>query len=687
LIQFASINLSVSFGKMSALYLDVLQVPVQQGVRLLLADDSVDTPSSGLEPLPGLPPGWLGKTSLKDPRSSRPQERPAIVFDSGLTNSGMHPGQIHELRTIYWDLVVTEPTLSPEEFIVASSLEGSVRDRDWHPKKQKGSHHGTFAFVNYLGASWLKIKAPHQAGDPFTFRFDVITAKLNYAAEYKTMVEAIGRQCHQLLLEWNSPTSVHISQDNFRNSQTLLEQFLFLRHVLGPDRLELYLEVLHRQPHSRLVQEHSWRPSSSADSGLFVRDPLRFGRDWRSATPGTRAMVTNWNAAEILAERKFDSTDTQPNRFVKFALETFRSVCDEVIYCVFTEPGPPARKRNLRIEQGAAWQEAIQMRDAIDSFLAAPLFREVGRLTRVPFESQTLQKREGYREIFHAFLMLDAAAQIDWPGRNDAYDGTNRDVATIYEFWLYFVLVRAFEDKLGMKRVSDPTDSEIDGARPFCCTGDDGRMMIHLKRDKASFCRFTWRTSAGSLQIHFFYNRKFNRSSVNVRGTYSKGFQPDYTVVIIPGDIVESDWAKAEQQAEESGRIAYLHLDAKYRVDKLTAVIGDAEDETPEERRAAKATGKFKNEDLYKMHTYAEAIRRTIGAYVLYPGDDPMNEPKKNRFERYHEIIPGVGAFALRPNPTGSEAEPKGLGFFTEFLEKILTHQLDRFSQSFRINY
>ena len=75
---------------------------------------------------------------------------------------------------------------------------------------------------------------------------------------------------------------------------------------------------------------------------------------------------------------------------------------------------------------------------------------------RIPFESTTLQRREGYREILLAWLMLDAAAQLDWPGREDAYDGTTRDVATLYEFWLYFLLVRAFRDRLGMVPEQDP---------------------------------------------------------------------------------------------------------------------------------------------------------------------------------------------------------------------------------------
>ena len=43
------------------------------------------------------------------------------------------------------------------------------------------------------------------------------------------------------------------------------------------------------------------------------------------------------------------------------------------------------------------------------------------------------------------------------------------------------------------------------------------------------------------------------------------------------------------------------------------------------------------------MHAYNDAIRRTYGSYILYPGD--RDDPKR----RYHEIIPGIGAFILKP--------------------------------------
>jgi predicted component of viral defense system (DUF524 family) len=578
---------------------------------------------------------------------------------------------IDELKTISWELLLAEDD-DPAAYTIRCSLEHSQAGSGWTVTRSRRSLRGSMNFASYLGTASLEVSRNNvRIGEPL--RFEVITRKLEFESEYRNLVESIATHCQQLLLEWGSPTALNVANDPDTRAQILLEQFLFVRHVLGSERLDLFLETIQRHGHSKLERERRWRSTALADSRLFVRDPLRFGRDWLTTAEPTLAVAAGMAPFEIVEERKFASFDTPPNRFVKFALQQFHAICEAVIAL-------------LDAEQGAAWLEAVQMRDTLDAFLRTGFFDEVGELQRLPLESQTLQKREGYRDILHAWLMLDAAAQIDWPGRNDAYDGTNRDVATLYEYWLYFVLVRAFREKLGMQPVADPLARDEDDALPFCCTADDGRLQIHLKQGTTSFSCFRWATDRGELRLHFFYNRRFSRSPVEKRGTYSRPLRPDYTLVMIPADILESDWRKAEQIAEEQGKIAYLHFDAKYRVENLLQLFGAPGDEVDTEKHASKTTGTFKRADLYKMHTYNEAIRRTVGSYVLYPGDDPKNVEGENRFERYREIIPGVGAFALKPAANPSE-DPAGLTHVLEFVSDILAHQLSRFTQSYRFTY
>jgi hypothetical protein len=108
----------------------------------------------------------------------------------------------------------------------------------------------------------------------------------------------------------------------------------------------------------------------------------------------------------------------------------------------------------------------------------------------------------------------------------------------------------------------------------------------------------------------------------------------------------------------------------------------EKEDEEPEDARS-KASGTLKRVDLYKMHTYNDAIRRSVGSYVLYPGLAPWSN-EASRYERYHEIVPGIGAFSVRPARPGEP--PAGLENVCEFIREILAHQLDRFTQSYRIS-
>ena len=45
----------------------------------------------------------------------------------------------------------------------------------------------------------------------------------------------------------------------------------------------------------------------------------------------------------------------------------------------------------------------------------------------------------------------------------------------------------------------------------------------------------------------------------------------------------------------------------------------------------------FINEDIYKMHTYKDAIENTIGAYVLYPGRELKIFPEDTN-KKYHQL-------------------------------------------------
>lgn len=560
----------------------------------------------------------------------------------------------------------------------------------WRPVGFEKEPFGEFRVSNYLGTA--SITLPFW---PNPIYFEIQSRKISYHEDYRNMVADIGRHCAQLLLDWETPTSFRLESDATKDSTGLLEKFFFLRHALANDLLEIHFENIANRPHAKLLKEDVWMPAGLANCPKFASHPLKYGRNWRPTDDEGVFQVSGLTPAEMLHERKYESYDTPPNRFIRFALNEFREVCEQVM-------------ERFGQQQGTAYKEAADLRDKLDTVLAKPFFDDVGDLNRIPFENQTLQRRDGYRDILGAWLLLQNAAKLNWPGKNDFYDGTNRDAATLYEFWLYFVLREVLQKEMGMKEISPETGKQ-GSVTPF---RDDVNHGINLKRGQKSVSVYEWE---GKVRVHLYYNRSFYRQvgasdesrefSKSYRpnpkksGSYSRIFRPDFTLVFFPVEHGDKRGVDAsEEEAEKKEAICYLHFDAKYRIDELKDILGEDFPETNEENSRnylnmesdeTKARNTYRRGDLYKMHTYNDAIRRTAGSYVFYPGE--KNEGK-TEFCRYEEIVPGVGAFRMLPTSPFSSgqqstnAQSSRLAL-KQFLEDVLRHHSNRFSRDFRIRH
>ena len=120
----------------------------------------------------------------------------------------------------------------------------------------------------------------------------------------------------------------------------------------------------------------------------------------------------------------------------------------------------------------------------------------------------------------------------------------------------------------------------------------------------------------------------------------------------------------------------HVHFDAKYKIANLTDFIEQNTAKDLDKEKTENKKGIYKNADLIKMHAYKDAIRRTAGAYVLYPGDKSLNR------KGFHEIIPGLGAFPIRPSKNDI-----GIGELKAFILEIIEHFVNRASQRERIAF
>ena len=619
---------------MSAAGFDILAIPLPDGdglagARLILASSgpAVSLDSDNCQSYEDeLPAGWRGRKSPTDGK------HPPIVLQEH--SNGL---RIRLLETKPYDWALEGA--GTEKLKIESPLEDKHRQR-WSIRRQKNvPASGSLTVINHLGLSALKILA--EDGETIlSVPLEFISSKLDFDTEYRRMTEDIADFCEQLLLSWDAPTALTFSASHDQEARLILEQFLFLRHFLTDERLGRLLEMIARNPNSRLEQIRTWTPAAMVRSTQHLSDPQGMLRDWQFSggrpTPG-----------QALEVRKEENRDTPPNRFLKFALNSFRAICHEV-----AETGG---------EHSQTANEARALLARLDGILARRFFRDLRPLARLPLDNQTLQKGEGYREILQAWILTRAAASLNWDGQQDSYEGSSRDVATLYEYWIFLKLHELLENFPGMSRK--------DGCGlPESFIREDGSgINLNLQSGKHSLSRFVLETGTeGALCIDLHYERTFkSNSEANSGASYSRNFRPDYTLSIYPESYGD------EAKALRAGQASHLHFDAKYRAEKLGQVFGEKEgDDLTGEKIKGKASGNYKRADLLKMHTYNDALRQTIGSYVLYPGDGD-----KTAMNKFHEIAPGVGAFVMKP---GNE---ECLESLAGFLGDIFQHQQSQFTQ------
>lgn len=482
----------------------------------------------------------------------------------------------------------------------------------------------SFQFINYLGRSKIRF----EQGEAFPF--EVVPDKIDYEDDYIGLTEAIAQICSELLLEYSGSTSNVFSQSE-DDRETLLEQFIFLRQFCYGQNLQGLFEAIKRNPDRILAHEEELKPIGAGQpSRKFYINPFSYSRGWAKVAEDD-AGKNVYLPQEVAVTRKYDSLDTPANRFLKFALQKFDSICLELI-----------GKLGKDGQQTECLKEAEAIHKSIEQIFEDNFFAAVGALDIMPQNNQVLQKREGYSQIFAAYSMLDLALQLDWKGLNEVYEGESKNVALLYEYWLFFELYKILKSMDGCETVKTMEN-------PFL-TENNG-LTISLTQGKPSCQSFEMKKYG--VKINLYYNRTFSGREFQAtiyEGSYSRPFRPDYTLAIFPASF--SGRHNGETEAVRDGAVSFIHFDAKYRISELTALFGketDSAEEDLEEDKAGSVVNTYKRGDLLKMHTYNDAIRRTVGSFVLYPGNE-AGQKRGTAFRMYDEILPGVGAFALKPS-------------------------------------
>ena len=478
---------------------------------------------------------------------------------------------------------------------------------------------GSGALVLNLVNSVGVLELPH-VGHPV----ELSTGKLR-EEDFEALLADLTDVATSLPFAAGDPGSARYARGTAPREDVLYHAFVYLRYILSDrppaeTRLIPALELIQRMPYRRWRTERrevGIEALTRVDERTLLDLVTRAGAPAHSSSlsPAGAALASRLGGQlpEAVSERRIQATiDTPENRFVKAFIGQASGIIARTRSAV-------ARRRNI-FERNLL-DDCDRMDAALLPIARHSMWEEVGTLARIPFSSTVLQRRRGYREVLRHFARIRLAPRIPLD-RSEMRDLLElKNIALLYEVWTFFRLADIIQDLIGPpSHRARPSSSSFEAALEWNQT-------------------FEW-----THRVRLAYNPSFSRSSKPSRHSYSVGLRPDIALEIGYG----------------ANRGIHL-LDAKFKLQTLAEAglerAGGATDEKSAERR-----GDFTRGDLYKMHTYRDAIPEARSVWILYPGsefcfyDASGSRPPSESPENLPDEVKGVGAIPFATTHVGRSA-------------------------------
>ena len=441
-------------------------------------------------------------------------------------------------------------------------------------------------------------------------------------ADFEALLADLTRLATSLPFAAGDPGSSPYTSGPPPRDEVLYHAFVYLRHILLSERAEAderlipALELIQRAPHRRWRTERREvriEALTRVDSRTLLDLVTRTGAEVHALalSPAAAQLAERLGGRlpEEVSERRIRTTiDTPENRFVKGFIGQARGVIGRVRSRVAGD---------RRIFQRNLLADCDRMDAQLMPVVRHSMWEEVGTMTAIPFSSTVLQRRRGYRHVLRHFAKIRLAPRIPLDGEQLRKLLELKDIAHLYELWTYYRLAELISGLIGPPVRRAATSSDDFG--------------VSLRWDQT----IAW---AGGIRLT--YNPFFSRSRRPPRRAYSVPLRPDIALEV------------------PTGRNAGLHLlDAKFTVRTLRDAGLDASDDGDADEKASERRGDFKRGDLYKMHTYRDAICGARSVWILYPGsefrffDASGGAAGREGSEQLAESIQGVQGRGRRRSP------------------------------------
>ena len=519
-----------------------------------------------------------------------------------------------------------------------------------------------------------------------TTQIEVRSEKTDYDSEYQIMLEDIASYCVDLLFQVDSPINQSFESDLQQlDERAVYQRFVFVKALIDSKEFDESIQKIISNPSTKWEQELQEKD---------IRNIKRFSsRNIRELTSKPNRVkldksIGNLNSIplKITSSRKIESIDTPENRFVKHAISVFLTFSEECERLLINYSNKGNKDKSKLVISSEA-KDARRVIEKLDNVLNQRFFQDISRPDTLKINSPVLQRRSGYREILNSWLKFDLAAKLVWEGGDDVFSGGKKNVAALYEYWLFFVLLDIVKTKFNIE-----SDIHKSLAINNLITADKCGLGLNLISGKETALKGIYKGLGRNYNVCFSFNKTFSVSAdynEKKQGSWTIPFRPDYTLSIWPFDLTNIE-------AEKNESIVHIHFDSKYKVklkgfeevdehfnsdlknnnNKIENVEKKLTDDKESERQDT-----YNNVDIYKMHAYKDAIRRTGGAYILYPGNSKSSPP----FKGFHELLPGLGAFAILPRKDRLKTAndyPELVSFITDLIQ----HFDDRLTQRERFS-
>lgn len=527
---------------------------------------------------------------------------------------------------------------------IKGSSNGVIKPNSLH--RNSGSIHthtyvGNLFFEIYRGSESESVDERELIDE---FYLKVRSVKVNYEKEYQYMLEEITATCADLLLRASSSVHQFLTIDEDSSSTSHYQRFKFVESLVLSESFDNALSQILYSPDinwSRIKESTRISKVKKATPSIVKQISSRGNRFALKEDNPLSKLGLDSIPTTIEDVSKVNSYDTPANRFVKFVLQSVIRFCQDII---------GSDKNGLIVG------EAIEVIKKCESTLQHHLFKEVSQVSTINLNNTKLQRKPGYRQVLLFWLQFGLASNLKWEGGDSVYAAGKKDVATLYEYWLFFKFLSIMEN---MFNASKPKLEELIDV-------DSSGLTLKLKQGKKLEVEGDYCTKDREMNVSLSYNNTYSHSEGYFEeGSWSLNLRPDYTLSFWPKDLSAKD-------AEKQELMVHLHFDAKYKVDSefLKELRGELTNHDEKKKQARSNT--YKNGDLLKMHAYRDAIRRSYGSYILYPGDQSESPLKKAQ----REVLPSIGAFSVKPNK-----DDDGVECLEEFLKETIENLSNRFSQ------